>query len=85
MGERSTPTGAAAPLAGRERKPKDLCWLPAELVSRCHKSPSFNRSHVNRGPWEGSKDQSALSADLDESDSELTKTTCALFRALRSP
>lgn len=40
---------------------------------------------MNRGPWEGSKDQSALSADLDteDSDSVLTKTTCALFQALQ--
>lgn len=33
--------------------------LPAQICE-CHKSPSFNRSHVNRGPWEGSKDQSVF-------------------------
>lgn len=46
-------------------KPKDVHGLRSALVSRCHKSPSVNRSPVNSGPWEGSKDQSALKADLE--------------------
>lgn len=37
------------------------------LVSRSHKSPSALRSLVNSGPWEGSKDQSVLKADLEVS------------------
>lgn len=79
---------AAAPLAAGERKPKDVHGLRSALVRRCHKSPSVNRSLVSSGPWEGSKDQTALKADLDVSQRQRKwlcahSTACTSFQAPR--